>query len=350
MNTHSIGARTLGRSDLVVSALGLGCSGMSHIYGPVDEKEAIRTISRALELGVTLLDTSDAYGLPNAHYGHNEELLGKAVSGRRHEVVLATKVGVRPWDGEANVELQIDCSPTRIKSACESSLQRLGTDFIDLYYLHRVDPKIPIEDSVGAMVELVIQGKVRHLGLCEASARTLERAAGVHQIAALQAEWSLWTHDLEPEVLPMARRLGIGIVPFAPLGRGFFTGKIEPKEGFDESDFRNISPRITGKNAVKNLELVEHLRALGKLKGATPAQVALAWLLAQGDDVVPIPGSERREHVEENAGATHVALSSSELHHLSTLFGKDRVAGERYTWVSTYGDTPERPPQAAEAE
>src|SRR3954464_9866980 len=279
---------------LEVSALGLGCMGMSQMYGTADRAESIATIHRALDLGVTFLDTSDVYGS-----GHNEELVGEAIAGRRDEVQLATKFSLSHHDGT----MRIDGRPENVRARAEASLRRLRVDVIDLYYQHRVDPNVPIEDTVGAMAELVEQGKVRHLGLSEASAASLRRAVAVHPIAALQSEWSLWTRDLEQEVLGVARELGIGIVPFSTLGRGFLTGAITSPDDFGEDDFRRGHPRFTGEAFAANLRLVDEVRALAAEKGVTPGQLALAWVLAQGDDVVPIPRPERRRYLEENVAA-----------------------------------------------
>jgi aryl-alcohol dehydrogenase-like predicted oxidoreductase len=320
--------RLLGRAGLEVSALGLGCMGMSQSYGPADETESIATIHRALELGVVFLDTANVYG-----EGHNEQLVGRAIAGRRDEVVLATKFG------NVRSERRFDGRPEIVAARCEESLERLGTDHVDLYYLHRVDPQVPIEETVGAMGELVTAGKVRHLGLSEASAATLDRAAAVHPIAAIQSEWSLWTRDIEDDVLPTARRLGVGIVPFSPLGRGFLTGEITSTAGFGEDDFRRQSPRFQGENFERNLALVREVRELAAARGATAGQVALAWVLARGDDVVPIPGTKRRGYLEENAGAVAVELSAD---HLARLDALAPAVGERYgqPGMNVYGDTP----------
>jgi aryl-alcohol dehydrogenase-like predicted oxidoreductase len=327
-----IPTRTLGPSALSVSALGLGCMGMSQSYGAADEDESIATIHRAIELGVTFLDTADVYG-----DGHNEQLVGRALAGRRDEVVLATKFSLsRQPDGGG---MRIDGRPEYVKSSCDASLTRLGTDRIDLYYQHRVDPNVPIEETVGAMAELVADGKVRHLGLSEASAGSLERAAAVHPITALQSEWSLWTRDIEADVLPAARRLGIGIVPFSPLGRGFLTGAITSPDDFDADDFRRGNPRFQGENFARNLELVDAVGRLAADKGCTPSQLALAWVLAQGDDVVPIPGTKRRAYLEENVGAVDVELSADDLARLDRL---GTAAGARYPQANyAYGDSPE---------
>ncbi|HYU38561.1 MAG TPA: aldo/keto reductase, partial [Acidimicrobiia bacterium] len=276
--------RALGQG-LEVSAQGLGCMGMSQIYGPADETESLATIARALELGVTFLDTADVYGL-----GHNEELVGRAIAGRRDDVVLATKFGIvrRPEDNNFRA---VNGRPDYVRSACDASLQRLGVNHIDLYYQHRADPNVPIEDTIGAMAELVDAGKVRHLGLSEAATDTIRRAHAVHPISALQSEWSLWSRDIEGEVLPTARELGIGIVPYSPLGRGLLTGQISSADDLSRGDFRRGTPRFEGENLTRNLEVVDRVRTIATEKGVTPGQLALAWVQAQGDDVAPIPGT-----------------------------------------------------------
>jgi aryl-alcohol dehydrogenase-like predicted oxidoreductase len=325
--------RTLG--DLGVSALGLGCMGMSQMYGAADRGESIATIHRALDLGVTFLDTSDVYG-----DGHNEELVGEAIAGRRDEVQLATKFSLSHRDGGG---MTIDGRPENVRACAEASLRRLGVEVIDLYYQHRVDPRVPIEDTVGAMAELVQQGKVRHLGLSEASAASIRRAVAVHPIAALQSEWSLWTRDLEGEVLGVAREHGIGIVPFSPLGRGFLTGAITSPEDFAEDDWRRTHPRFTGEAFTANLRLVDAVRALAEEKGVTPGQLALAWVLAQGEDVVPIPGTKRRSYLEENVGAAGVALTADDLARLGEIAPPGVAEGGRYADASyAYGNSPER--------
>jgi aryl-alcohol dehydrogenase-like predicted oxidoreductase len=333
MTGMTIPTRQLGRSGLTVSMQGLGCMGMSQSYGPADEKESIATIHRAIELGVFFLDTADIYGL-----GHNEELVGRAIKDRRDEVVLATKFSIKRADGKQ----QIDGRPEYVKQACDASLQRLGVDHIDLYYQHRVDRNVPIEDTVGAMAELVQAGKVRHLGLSEASARSIERAVAVHPVAALQSEWSLWTRDLEDEVLAVAREHGIGIVPFSPLGRGFLTGQITSPDDFGEDDFRRDNPRFQGDNFTRNLDLVAAVKQLAEEKGCTPGQLALAWVMAQGDDVVPIPGTKRVAYLEENAAACDVTLTDGDLGRLEEIAPRGAAAGERYPFAHSYGDSPER--------
>lgn len=326
--------RELGRSGLVVSAQGLGCMGMSQSYGTADETESLATIARALELGVTFLDTADVYG-----GGHNEQLVGRAIAGRRDEVVLATKFSL---SRDARGQMSINGRPEYVRACCDASLQRLGVEHIDLYYQHRVDPQVPIEDTVGAMADLVAAGKVRHLGLSEASARSLERACAVHPISALQSEWSLWTRDLEIEVLATARRLGVGIVPFSPLGRGFLTGTLRSPDDFEQDDMRRHNPRFQGDNFARNLELVQQVRALADQKDCTPGQLALAWVLAQGVDVVPIPGTKRRNYLEENVAAGDVTLTPDELRRLDAIVPVGAAAGARYPYTYSYGDSPER--------
>ena len=308
--------------DLTVSALGLGCMGMSEFYGETDEDESIRTIHRALELGVSHLDTADMYGS-----GANEELVGRAIAGRRDEVVLATKFANRREDGRR----WIDNSPEWIHQACDDSLRRLGVDHIDLYYMHRRDPGVPIAESVGAMAELVQEGKVRHLGLSEVSADTLREACDVHPIAALQSEWSLFTRGIEREIVPAARELGVGIVPYAPIGRGLLAGALSSPEDLDEDDFRRHHPRFSGENLDRNLALVARVRDMAAEVGCTPVQLALAWVLARGDDVAPIPGTKHVKYLEENAEALDVRLTDDQLRALDELFPPGVVAGERYS-------------------
>jgi aryl-alcohol dehydrogenase-like predicted oxidoreductase len=299
--------RALGNEGLQVSAIGLGCMGMSAFYGDRDDAESLRTLERALELGVTFLDTSDMYG-PHT----NEELLGRFLAGHRDEVVLATKFGIQV-DPDDPAKRGVNGRPEYVRSSIEGSLQRLGTDHVDLYYQHRVDPDTPIEETVGAMAELVAEGKVRYLGLSEAGPETLRRACAVHPISALQTEYSLWSRDPEEEILPTCRELGIGFVPYSPLGRGFLTGAIKSPEDLPEDDYRRFSPRFQGENFQKNLDLVTEIEALAQRKGVTPAQLALAWVLAQGDDIAPIPGTKKVHRLEENVGAADVTLSADEL-------------------------------------
>jgi aryl-alcohol dehydrogenase-like predicted oxidoreductase len=317
--------RTLGPGGPAVSALGLGCMGMSEFYAGRDDEESTRTIHRALELGVTLLDTADMYG-PRT----NEELIGKAVAGRRDEVFLATKFGI-VRDPESAAGRGIDGSPAYVRGACEGSLHRLGTDRIDLYYQHRVDPKTPIEETVGAMAELVEEGKVRHLGLSEAGAETIRRAHAVHPITAVQWEYSLWTRDVEEEVRPTVEELGIGLVPYSPLGRGFLSGKIRSLDDLSADDYRRKSPRFERENLNRNLRLVDLVEELARERGITPAQLALAWVLSRGEHVVPIPGTKRVSYLEENLGALEVELSAEDLERLADALPE--AAGERYDEV-----------------
>lgn len=313
----------LGKSGLSVSRMGLGCMGMSEFYGPADEKESIRTIHRALELGMTFLDTADIYGV-----GRNEELVGKAIRGRRDEVVLATKFGnVRGEDGSW---LGVSGKPEYVRSCCEKSLKRLGVEVIDLYYQHRVDPETPIEETVGAMADLVREGKVRHLGLSEAAPATIRRACAVHPIAALQTEYSLWTRDTETEVIPVCRELGVGFVAYSPLGRGIFGGWIKGPQDLTAGDYRHNHPRFTGENLERNLERVKRLEEIAAQKGCRPAQLALAWVLAKGEDIVPIPGTKRVERLEENAGALGVNLAPEDVARLEKAFPPGVTAGTRY--------------------
>jgi aryl-alcohol dehydrogenase-like predicted oxidoreductase len=320
--------RKLGSQGLDTSAIGLGCMGMSEFYGDGDDDESIATIHRSLELGVTFLDTSDMYGR-----GHNEELVGRAISGRRDEVVLATKFGIRRGDDPA--DRSIDGSPEYVKQACEASLRRLNVDHIDLYYQHRVDRSTPIEETVGAMAELVSEGKVRYLGLSEAAPDTIRRAHSTHPISALQTEYSLWTRDPEDEILPVVRELGIGFVAYSPLGRGFLTGQIQSEDDFAENDFRRFNPRFKGENLRRNLELVERVREMAEEKGVTAGQLALAWVLAEGDDIVPIPGTKRVRYLEENAGAIDAELTADDLARLDELAPVGAAAGDRYPDMSS---------------
>jgi aryl-alcohol dehydrogenase-like predicted oxidoreductase len=329
--TTGLGTRVLGTtSSLTVSTLGLGCMGMSEFYGTGDEQQGIDTIHRALDLGATFLDTADMYG-PFT----NEKLVGKAISGRRDEVQLATKFGNQR--GEDGSRLGINGRPEYVRSACDASLQRLGVDHIDLYYQHRVDRTVPIEDTVGAMKELVEAGKVRHLGLSEASAETIRRAHAVHPVTALQTEYSLFTRDLEDEILPTIRELGIGLVPYSPLGRGLLTGAITATDDLESNDSRRSPyfPRFSGDALEANLALVARIREIAEAKGATPGQLALAWVLAQGDDVAPIPGTKRVKYLEENVGAASVELTADDLSALAQAVPREAVAGARYGDMSS---------------
>ena len=322
----SLPTRTLG--DLRVGAQGLGCMGMSEFYGEGDETESVATIHRALDLGVTLLDTADAYGR-----GANEELVGRAVADRRDQVVLATKFGLVRTDDPAY--RGISGTPEYVRSACDASLRRLGLDHIDLYYQHRVDPQVPIEDTVGAMADLVAAGKVRYLGLSEAGADTIRRAYAVHPITALQTEWSLWSRDLEAEIVPTARALGVGIVAYSPLGRGFLTGAITSAADLAADDFRKVSqPRFAEGNLDRNLAMVTRLRELAAERGVTAGQLALAWVQHRGDDVVPIPGTKRRKYLEENVAAATLELSADDLTAIEQAVPAAEVAGTRYAEAS----------------
>jgi aryl-alcohol dehydrogenase-like predicted oxidoreductase len=316
--------RTLGSQGLVVSALGLGCMGMSQSYGPGDDRESVATIHRAVDLGMTFLDTADVYGLTA-----NERLVGRAIAGRRDEVVLATKFGnQRRADGSW---VRVNGEPDYVRQACDASLARLGVDHIDLYYQHRVDRTVPVEETWGALAELVQAGKVRYLGISEAAPETVRRAHAVHPVSAGQYEWSLFTRDLEDELLGTLRQLGIGVVAYSPLGRGFLSGRITSPDDFGEDDFRRGHPRFTGENFARNLELVERVRQLAAAKGVTPSQLAIAWVLSRGDDVVPIPGTKRRGYLEENAGALEVELTADDLAAIEEVTPRGSVAGERYT-------------------
>jgi aryl-alcohol dehydrogenase-like predicted oxidoreductase len=320
--------RYLGPDRLAVSAIGLGCMGMSEFYGTGDEQESIAVIHRALDLGCNFLDTADMYG-PFT----NEQLVGKAIAGRRDEAVLATKFGnERREDGSW---VGINGRPEYVRAACDASLRRLGTDHIDLYYQHRVDPTVPIEETVGAMAELVREGKVRHLGLSEAAPDTIRRAHAVHPITALQTEYSLWSRDPEDEILPTVRELGIGFVAYSPLGRGFLTGRWQRPEDVPADDFRHNHPRFQGENFQRNLDVVAKVREIAEEKGCTPAQLALAWVLAQGEDIVPIPGTKRIQYLEENLAALDVTLTPEDLARIEKVAPKGFTAGNRYADMST---------------
>jgi len=315
--------RRLGKSSLVVSAMGLGCMGMSQSYGPADEQESLATINLAIDSGITLLDTADMYG-----GGANEELLAKVLAKRRNEVVLATKFGnMRNPDGRF---LGVNGKPEYVQQACEASLKRLNISTIDLFYLHRVDTGVPIEETVGAMARLIEQGKVRYLGLSEAGAKTIRRAHATYPITALQSEYSIWTRDPEGEILNACRELGIGLVPYSPLGRGILTGKVKSTESLGAKDFRRISPRFQGENFTKNLQLVERVERIAAEKNCTPAQLALAWVMAQGQDVVPIPGTKRRSNLEQNLKALDVTLTPADLRRIDEAAPRGAAAGARY--------------------
>lgn len=315
--------RKLGNQGLTVSEIGLGCMGMSEFYGASDDRESIATIHRALDLGVTLLDTADMYG-PFT----NERLVGEAIRDRRDRVIIATKfANMRGEDGSF---LGVNGKPEYVRQACDASLQRLGVDVIDLYYQHRVDPTVPIEDTIGAMAELVKQGKVRYLGMSEAGPATIRRAHAVHPITALQTEYSLWSRDPEDEILATVRELGIGFVAYSPLGRGFLSGTIASVDDLAANDFRRHSPRFQGENFAKNLQVVEKVKAIATTKNVTPSQLALAWVLAQGDDIVPIPGTRRQKNLEENVAATDITLTDAELQQIEAVAPRGFVSGDRY--------------------
>jgi aryl-alcohol dehydrogenase-like predicted oxidoreductase len=318
MQTRKLGG------ELVVSALGLGCMGMSGVYGVADEAESIETIHKAIDLGVTFLDTADAYGS-----GHNETLIGKAIRDRRDKVIIATKFGLSDIS-KGGYTIPVNGRPEYVRSACDASLQRLGVETIDLYYQHRVDPTIPIEDTIGTMAELVQAGKVRFLGLSEASGATIRRAHAVHPISALQSEYSLWSRDVEDGILATCRELKIGFVPWSPLGRGFLTGEIKTFEDLAPNDWRRMSPRFEGENFQRNLDLVAQIQELAHHKNCTPAQLAIAWLLRQGEDLVPIPGTKRVSYLLENLGALEIELTADELDLIDTIVPKGAAAGDRY--------------------
>ncbi|HUO43255.1 MAG TPA: aldo/keto reductase [Methylomirabilota bacterium] len=315
--------RELGKSGLKVSALGLGCMGMSEFYGTRDDNESTATIHRALDLGMNFIDTADIYG-PYT----NEELVGRAIHDRRNEAILATKCGIVRTNDPA--VRGVNGKPEYVRSACEASLRRLNVNTIDLYYLHRVDPKVPIEETIGAMAQLVKEGKVKHIGLSEASPQTIRRAHKVHPITAVQTEYSLWTRDPEREVLATCRELGIGFVAYSPLGRGFLTGQIKSLNDLHETDWRRGAPRFQGQNLQKNLEIIRHVETLAKQKGCSPAQLALAWVLGKGEDIIPIVGTKRRKYLEENIGAVQLALSPEEIREIDEAIPPGSAAGDRY--------------------
>jgi len=326
MNQLTVRKRNLGIQGLVVSEVGLGCMGMSEFYGPRDDGESIATLRRAIELGIDFIDTSDAYG-PYL----NEELVGPVLRAVRDQVIIATKFGiVRLPDGRR----EINGRPEYVRSACEASLRRLGVDHIDLYYQHRVDLSVPIEETIGAMAELVKAGKVRYLGLSEASASTIRRAHATHPISAVQSEYSLWSRDLEDKIIPTLRELRIGLVAYSPLGRGFLTGELKSPDDFAKDDFRRFSPRFEGENFNRNLEVVKRVTQIAGEKGITPSQLALAWVLSRGDDIVPIPGTKRRKYLEENAAAVQVKLSKSDLSRIEEVAPKGFAKGDRYQDMS----------------
>jgi aryl-alcohol dehydrogenase-like predicted oxidoreductase len=315
--------RPLGKSDIAVSAIGLGCMGMSQSYGPGNDEESVKTLNRALDLGVNFLDTAAIYG-----NGANELLLSRVIPDRREDVVLATKCGIQA--AAVGRPGGLDGSPEEIRRSCDESLQRLKIDVIDLFYLHRVDPKTPIEDSVGTLAELVRAGKVRHIGLSEAAPATIRRAYDVHPITAVQSEYSLWWRDPETQVLPVCRELGVTFVPFCPLGRGFLSGRVSSLDPLDDEDLRRRLPRFQGDNLATNRTLLEHLEVFAAERAVPPSQIALAWLLAKGDNIVPIPGTKRRAYLESNAAAVEISLSPTEMTQLETLFPPDAAVGERY--------------------